>query len=173
VLVTQGGGLVGRVFAANTTGDGNNGANFLAGAINEFNGGSFDRRRNNTEGTLLASAARTATTSSPDQVNYNGSGVIVYLNITANPGGVETLTLEIDAKVAGSGTTSRSRRCGRDAGDNGQFAYIPLTRSRPRRSACAARRPAPVVPLPRTWRATVYAFGGGQLDLQRRFRNDL
>jgi hypothetical protein len=42
--------------------------------------------RNNTEGTLLASAARTASATSPQQTNHNAKGVIVFLDVTAVSG---------------------------------------------------------------------------------------
>ncbi|HZS45388.1 MAG TPA: hypothetical protein VFC63_09825 [Blastocatellia bacterium] len=51
-----------------------------------FNGASWDRERGNVEATLLASAARTAATQSPDQTNYNGRGVQVILNVSAASG---------------------------------------------------------------------------------------
>lgn len=60
-----------------------------------FNGTSWDRIRNNMEGTLLASLARTASTSSAIITNYNGKGVIVYLNVTVAPVGTETLTVQL------------------------------------------------------------------------------
>ncbi|MGH2604227.1 MAG: hypothetical protein ACRDJ9_33180, partial [Dehalococcoidia bacterium] len=57
-----------------------------------FNGSNFDRQRGNSDVELLASAARTATTTSADQLNHNGRGVVLLLDVTANPGGAETLT---------------------------------------------------------------------------------
>lgn len=51
--------------------------------------------RNNTEGTLLASAARTASVQGPTQTNHNARGVLITINVTANPGGAETLTLNL------------------------------------------------------------------------------
>jgi hypothetical protein len=42
--------------------------------------------RGNTEGTILASAARTVNTSSAAQTNYNASGVLVTLNVTVASG---------------------------------------------------------------------------------------
>lgn len=59
--------------------------------------GRSDRWRNNDEQTLLASAARTATTSSADQTNFNGRGVMVIVNVTAEAG-TTTLTLTIEGK---------------------------------------------------------------------------
>ena len=48
-----------------------------------FNGTTWDRQRNNEEITLLASAARTATTSSAEQVNYNARGIVLIVDCTA------------------------------------------------------------------------------------------
>lgn len=69
-----------------------------------WNGSSADRQRNNTDTTILTSAARTATTNGADQTNFNGRGVIVVLNVTAQPGGVETLTVTIQGKESVSGS---------------------------------------------------------------------
>lgn len=49
------------------------------------NGTNWDPQQNNTQGTLLASAARTATVLSANQTNYNGDSVTVFLNITSVP----------------------------------------------------------------------------------------
>lgn len=67
-----------------------------------FNGTTWDRQRGNTEGTLLVSAARTATENSADQVNYNARGVRVRINvtsITATP----SITVAIEEKDSISG----------------------------------------------------------------------
>jgi len=49
-----------------------------------FNGTTWDRQRNNLpEVTLLASAARTTTTVSPTQTNYNARGVMLVLDVSA------------------------------------------------------------------------------------------
>jgi hypothetical protein len=86
----------GSVFRHSTSfsvGDARDGARFpMVGAM-DWNGVSADRRRNNTEGTLLASAARTATTSTATQTNHNGRGVKLFLNVTSF--GTGTLTLRI------------------------------------------------------------------------------
>jgi len=50
------------------------------------NGVTWDRQRGNTDGILLASAARTATAASPNQINYNARGVMVTLRVTAVSG---------------------------------------------------------------------------------------
>lgn len=69
------------------------------------NEGSSSVARGNTNPStgLLASAARTATATTADQSLTNGRGVILYLNVTANPGGAETLSLKIQAKDQQSG----------------------------------------------------------------------
>lgn len=48
-----------------------------------FNETSFDAVRNNTEETILASAARTATVNSADFTNYNAKGLHVIVNVSA------------------------------------------------------------------------------------------
>jgi hypothetical protein len=88
----------------NNSSDGSTGANVLnVDPLLMNSAGSWDRQRNTLDGTLLASSARTATTNSPDQTNYNGRGVSVVLNVTANPGGIETLSLKIQGKDSISG----------------------------------------------------------------------
>lgn len=62
-----------------------------------------ERVRNNQSGTLLASAARTATTSSADQVNYNNRSLYVFFSITAVPG-IESVTLTVAVKDPIAGT---------------------------------------------------------------------
>ena len=58
----------------------------------------MERYRLVTQKTLLASAARTGTTSSADQTNRSFKGLYVYLDVTVNPGGGETLTVDVEAK---------------------------------------------------------------------------
>lgn len=67
-----------------------------------YNETSFDRVRNNTEATILSSAARTATTNGADQTNYNGQGVMLTINVTAEAA-AETLSLKIQGKDPVSG----------------------------------------------------------------------
>ena len=61
-----------------------------------------DRWLNNTEVTILANAARTSTTNSPDQTNYNARGLLVHMDITAVPGG-DTVILRLQFKDPVSG----------------------------------------------------------------------
>lgn len=52
----------------------------------------------NQKGTLLASAARTATGSAPDQVNYNAKGILLTLDVTvaSGTGGLKIVLNYID-----------------------------------------------------------------------------
>lgn len=63
-----------------------------------FNGTTWDRNRNNVEATIFASAARTATANSTDQVNYNARGILLILDITAVSGTTPTLDVKVQYK---------------------------------------------------------------------------
>lgn len=67
-----------------------------------YNETGYDRQRNNTQSTLLASAARTSTTNTADQTLFNGRGAVLFLDITVVPG-VETVTLAVQIKDPASG----------------------------------------------------------------------
>lgn len=58
----------------------------------------------NSEATVFASAARTSTTNSTDQVNRFARGVRLHLNISAASGTTPTLDLKVQTKDAVSGT---------------------------------------------------------------------
>lgn len=59
----------------------------------------------NISGTLLASAARTATVSSSAQTNYNGKGVRVFINATASAATPSVVpTIEVYDPVSGTWT---------------------------------------------------------------------
>ena len=124
-------------------------------ATNSPTGGATTRDaiRNNIAGTLLASAARTATTSSADQTNYNGQAVAVTFNITAVPG-VETLTLKIEAKdpVSGAYTTLLTGAAQSGTG---------TTRLRVGTNITASANVAAADVLGRTWRVTVTHSAAG------------
>ncbi len=95
-------GTVFPLTSAAYIGDGENGHS-LSVAPTLYNGVSWDQQRANTERTLLASAARTATTSSADVTNFNGRGLQVLLNVTAASGtGGLTLTIQGKDPVSGN-----------------------------------------------------------------------
>lgn len=82
-------------------------ANPTAGGLFAFsvgyNGTTWDRWRSNIEGTLLASAARTATATSADFTNHNGLRIALLLNVTAKAGAT-TIQLALDVKDPVSGS---------------------------------------------------------------------
>jgi len=117
-----------------------------------FNGSTWDRWRNNTEKTVLPSAARTVSGASPDQTNFNARGVIIYLNVTAVSGTFaagEGLSMHVDFKDPVSGeypqvtpdigpyTTTGLRCIVVYPGATDVRGYFPTEND---------------VPLPRTWR---------------------
>ena len=86
----------------------------------DFNNVTWDRRRNNYEETVLASAARTASVDSADLTNYNSlHGIVVTIDVTAasaTPSLVFTIqgksslgsdyyTILASAAITGTGTT--------------------------------------------------------------------
>jgi hypothetical protein len=64
-----------------------------------FNGTTWDRKRNNLAGVLLASEARTTTQTTADQTNYNGRGIHVILDVTAITD-TPSIVLKIEGKSA-------------------------------------------------------------------------
>jgi hypothetical protein len=114
-----------------------------------FNGVTWDRERANVDATVLASAARTATTNSSDQTNYNGRGVIVTLDVTAITD-TPSLTLSIEAKMGSNYEALLTASAAVTA--TGTHTYIVYPG--------VGEAGADVVqvagfPLPRTWRVTV------------------
>ena len=61
-------------------------------ATYRFNGTTYDRMYNNTQGILLASATRTASTPTQIMTNFNSIGVHIQLNITGVPASPSTGT---------------------------------------------------------------------------------
>lgn len=59
-------------------------ASYIAGM--GYNGATYDRWRNNIEGTILASAARITSTASANQTNYNARGVLIGLSVSVASG---------------------------------------------------------------------------------------
>lgn len=109
-----------------------------------YNESTYDDARGNTEFTVLASAARTATTNSNDIVNYNSRGLIIFFNVTAVPG-VDTVAIRLELKDPVSGAYKlqfsgaaqvaaglTTYYCYPGASDSGQFTArisAPLSRT--------------------------------------------
>lgn len=153
-----------RIHSANGDQDGlvpNTAGFHTLGKDYAWNGTAWDRVRSNMEGTLLASAVRTATTSSPNQTNHNSKGVIIYLNVTANPGGAETLKLSLRYIDISSGAESLDiSSITTVAATNGLYTLqiYPGTLDTTDNQANNATYS---MMLPRTWKATVTPSAAG------------
>lgn len=139
---------------------GNSGVRLLAVHPELSNGSTYDPAQNNRDVTLLTSAVRTATTASADQTNYNARGVIVRLKASANPGGGETLTLQLEWKDSAANDyedllADSAQAFGGGAGDRTVLVYP---------GAGAAAGGIDLVrafPLGRTWRVRVLHSAAG------------
>jgi hypothetical protein len=118
-----------------------------------YNESTFDRVRNNTQGTLLASQARTIQTGSPIQTNYNAKGVILFLNVTvaSGTGGLQPKVLIVDP-VSGNAIQYYA-----DPGaitGTGLYAYVIYPGDNT--PAYGTTKQHVQTALPRTWQANVY-----------------
>lgn len=116
------GGVFRLPYSLNNVGDANNGVQLTAVGSVDYNGASFDRRRNNTEGTALASASYSGSQTSAIFTNHNARGVIVHLNVTVNPGAGETLQLRIRNRNTVVATAYVAAQNTATAGGGGAFA---------------------------------------------------
>lgn len=125
-----------------------------------FNGTSWDRQRGNVEEVLLSSAARVASIATADQTNYNSKGVALILNVTANPGGAENLSLSVEARVPGAAGYIQIYSGSVITGANGGKILIIYPGSV---ESPATEADVFVVGynLPRIWRARVVHSGAG------------
>lgn len=116
-----------------------------------FNGTTWDRWRNNQQGYLLVSSARTSDTASSEQINYNGRGVLVFLDVTAasGTGGLQT---KVQAKDYLSGKWVSLNASPPAVTAAGTLLYMVYP------SATAGANQNTQSVLPRTWR--VYVIHG-------------
>jgi hypothetical protein len=116
-----------------------------------YNGATYDLQRGNTQGTLLASAARTSSTSSPDQTNHNAKGVVLILNVTAvsGTGGLVVRFYGKDPVSGGSYQLSADPPAITAAGVYAFELYPAIS------SATGSIKQAISSILPRTWMAQV------------------
>lgn len=117
-----------------------------------FNGASFDRSRNNEALTVAASAARTAELVSADQVNYNGRGILLIVNVTARAAAT-TLTPKFQYKdpVSGEYKLAWTAAAAINTADD-TFAYLLYPHTIP---AVAVYTEHVDIVLPRTYRIVV------------------
>lgn len=110
--------------------------------------------------TLLASAARIASTDGPDQTNNRASGVYLFLDVTANPGGAETLTVAIQIKDKPSGKY-RTLTSFPNAAAATNATYIYCLRVGAAETVAIANVEVQSLPLPALWRAIVTHSASG------------
>lgn len=105
-------------------------------------------RSGNPEGTLLASAARTATTNSPDQSNYGARGVRVRINVTA-VSATPSITVAIQEKdsISGNYISILTSAAIVSTGQKTTLVLYP--------GATGVANAVLGEPLPRTWRVAV------------------
>lgn len=125
-------------------------------------GNDWDRFRNNVGVTLLPSAVRSASVNTADVVTYNLRAVVLFLDVTVNPGGAQTLELILQAKdpAAGAYTTIFSGAAQTFGGIAGRQIMVVG----PGAAAAYAGGTAPVAKqtiLPRTIRGQVGHSGAG------------
>jgi hypothetical protein len=112
-----------------------------------------------TGGQLLAAAARTATNSTSVQTDREHRGVRLFLNVTANPAGVETLTVSIEmvdpVAYATGAVTSRAITAypATTAATNATYVYELYPGAV--ETAATANHEVQGGTLPTLWRATV------------------
>ncbi|MFY9223202.1 MAG: hypothetical protein WAQ98_11050 [Blastocatellia bacterium] len=87
-----------------------------------WNGSAWDRQRGNLEATLLSSTGRTSTAQSSDIVNFNGKGLILFVNVTSAGSGSITPTLQVKDPVSGSYKTIWQATTAIES--NGLYAYM-------------------------------------------------
>jgi len=114
-----------------------------------FNSSTWDRQRNNVEATLLASAARTATANSADQVSYNSKGLVLYLDVTSVTDTPSiTLSLEIKDSIGGGYFTVWTAAAAVTATGDKAYLFVPG-------GAAGSYTEAVNLVVSRTWRLTV------------------
>lgn len=105
-----------------------------------------DSMRSNVEGTVLASAARTATTNSADFTNINAKGVRLFINVTAVTADPSVVfTLEVKDPISSTYTAILTSAAITGTGHTVLTAYPGAT---------AAANVTVSMPLSRTWRVT-------------------
>lgn len=125
-----------------------------------YNGVSWDKERNNVGATLFASAVHTGTHSSPTQTNFNHSGLILFINITANPGGAETVSLNFHYVDPVSGlVTPTAATFTVQPAVNGTYSLILYPGSTTVESPSQNKTYG--LPVPREWQASVAHSGAG------------
>lgn len=110
-----------------------------------FNGTSWDRQRGVSALTLLASAARTVTTNSADQTNYNWRGIILMVDVSVIGTGSITPSIQIKDSISGNYKTVWTAAAALVGNGTAVYALYPS-------AVAASFTEAAAIMLPRTWR---------------------
>jgi hypothetical protein len=114
-----------------------------------YNGATIDRQRGNVDtASLITASGATTTQTSADQVNFNGRGLVVVLDMTAV--GTGSVTATIQGKDAASGKYY-TLLAGAAVVTNSTNVYTVYP------AAPATANVSANSPVPRTWRVTVTA----------------
>ena len=156
--ISSGAGSDGLVNSANVMRVQNNGM--------RFNETTWDRERGNTAATGLASAARTASTPTADQTNYNGRGAQIILDVTATPNDAQTLQITIEGKDPVSGKyiqlAAFTALIGTTLGASPTAeTYVYTVYPGSAETIATAKHELQALPLPRTWRVNVLHSAAG------------
>lgn len=111
--------------------------------------------RLNTEGTLLASAARTASTRTSTQTNYNAKSVIIYLDVTA-VGASGGLILKVEGVDPTTGKTFNLNVDPAIITVIGKYAYVVGLGASGGGGAAQDVKQTTPLSLPRSWDVFVY-----------------
>lgn len=97
----------------------------LATAQFGFDGTSWNRQRNNSALTLLTTAARTVTTNSADQVNYNWKGCLITVDVTVIGTGSITPSIQVKDSISGVYITVWTAAAALTANGTKVYAFYP------------------------------------------------
>jgi hypothetical protein len=137
-----------------------NSAPWVMSELVAYNESVWNRLRNNTAVPILTTAVRAATTNASDQTNYNARGVLVVLDITANPGGAETLQMVIQSRaIVAANYSELATYPVTAAAANATYFYILYPGSA--ETIATGRLEIQGLPLPRTWRPRIVHSAGG------------
>lgn len=126
-------------------------ATILATAISVWNGGSNDRQRGVGALTLLASAARTTTTNSADQTNYNWHGLLLTVDVTSAGTGSITPSIQVKDSISGNYKTIWTAAAALTT--NGTYVYALA----PNSASAASYTEIAQLLIGRTWRLAMTA----------------
>lgn len=124
-----------------------------------YNGSTFDKFVNNQEGVLLPSSARATGATSPNQINYNAKGIILWVNMTSVGGGTAGVQPYLQAiePVSGTAVNINGSGIGTVTGTGiFYFFFYPGISGAGTGSANSNLKSTTNFILPRTWRVNTF-----------------